>query len=318
LADSQPQKSSINHQLWTLTCKISGNFFLIREESIKSSASPFPQLQKFTLTPVFNEKNQQTGTFEVQMEYLVGPQKGDPPANVVADAGRDMMSYHLDLLAFLSGHKVTLLEKPRMLHKRPGTNRSRALLLAAQQATLVAPIPLAYTSLFAFKLEPQMRRILAWLRKALQEEDVVDSFISLCTASELLSNQFEFNDKSIRICKNCGYKELIGPSTRQRLEHFLVEQVGYPDDIAEAIWELRNKVFHGGFTRSAQNERELHKLRDHLLISIVKGTKMLLKMKKSDPPFEEPTYWAFTDPILDVEYQEPSQLDDSSSSLQPK
>ena len=313
MADSQSQKSSINHQLWTLTCKITGNFFLVREESIKSSASPFPQLRRVTLAPVFNRKNEQTGTFEFQMEYLIGPYEGDPPANVIADAGRDMLGYHLDLLAFLSGHNVILLGKPRMVHKRPGTSRSRALFLAYQQASLTPPVPLTYTSLFAFKLEPQMRRILAWLRKALQEEDVVDSFISLCTASELLSHQFELNGNSIRKCKKCGYVERISPGTRQRLEYFLVKQVGCSDVTAEAIWKLRNKVFHGGFSRSAQNERELHARRDQLLLSVVKGTKMLLKMKKSAPPFEDPAYWAFTDPILDIEYQEPSQLDDSPS-----
>jgi len=317
MAGSQSQKPSIKYQLWTLTCKISGNFFLVREELIKSSASPFPQLRRVTLDPVFNEKNEQTGTFEFQMEYLFGPQEGDPPANVVADAGRDMLSYHLDLLAFLSGHKVTLLGKPRMLHKRPGTNRSRALFLADQQATLITPVPLTYTSLFAFKLEPQVRRILAWLRKALQEEEIVNSFISLCTALELLAHQFKINGNSIRKCKKCGYEEQISPSARQRAEHFLAKQVGCSDDTVKAIWKLRNKVFHGGFTKSAQNEKELHALRDQLLLSIVKGTKMLLKMKKSDPPFEEPAYWAFTDPILDIEYQEPSQQGDSPSSSQP-
>ena len=225
-----------------------------------------------------------------------------------------MLGYHLDLLAFLSGHNVTLLGKPRMVHKRPGTSKSRALCLADKQASLKAPVPLAYTLLFASKLEQKMRRILAWLRKALQEDDVVDSFISLCTASELLSHQFELNGNSIRKCKKCGYEELISPGTRQRLENFLVKQVGYSEDTVEAIWKLRNDIFHGGFTRSAQNERELHALRDQLLVAIVKGTKMLLKMKKSDPPSEEQAYWAFTDPILDVEYQETSQPNDLASS----
>jgi hypothetical protein len=313
MAGSQSQELSSKYQLWTLTCKISGNFFLIREEFINSSASPFPQLRKVTINPVFNEKNEQTGTFEFQMEYLVGPQEGEPPPNVIADAGRDMLRYHLDILTFLSGHNVTLLDIPQIIHRRPGTNKSRALYFPSKQANLIAPVPLTYTSLFAFKLEPQIRRILAWLRKALQEEDVVDSFMSLCIASELLSNQFEFNGNSTRKCRKCGYEELISPGTRQRLEHFLVKQVGCSDDTVEAIWELRNKVFHGGFIRSAQNERELYALRNQLLLSIVKGTKMLLKMKRSEPPLEELAYWPFTDPILDIEYQEPSQPDDSPS-----
>jgi hypothetical protein len=317
MAGSQSQELSSKYQLWTLTCKISGNFFLIREEFINSSASPFPQLRKVTINPVFNEKNEQTGTFEFQMEYLVGPQEGEPPPNVIADAGRDMLRYHLDILTFLSGHNVTLLDIPQIIHRRPGTNKSRALYFPSKQANLIAPVPLTYTSLFAFKLEPQIRRILAWLRKALQEEDVVDSFISLCIASELLSHQFEFNGNSIRKCKKCGYEELISPGTRQRLENFLIKQIGYSNDTVEAIWKLRNEVLHGGFIRSAQNERELHALRDQLLLSVVKGTKMLLKMKKSDPPFEELPYWAFADPILDIEYLDPRQPDDSPSSSQP-
>lgn len=317
MTSSLSQESFIKHQLWTLTCKISGNFFLVRNELINSSASPFPQLRKVTLDPVFNEKNEQTGTFEFQMEYLVGPQEGDPPPNIIADAGRDMLGYHLDLLTFLSGHKTMLLDIPRIIHKRPGTNKSRALSFPVKQANLTAPIPLTYTSLFAYKLEPQIRRILSWLRKALQEEDIVDSFISLCTASELLSHQFEFKGNSVRKCKKCGYEEIISPGIRQRLEHFLVKQVECSDDTAKAIWELRNKVFHGGFTRSSQNERELHAIRDQLLLFIVKGTKMLLKMKKSDPPFDEPAYWSFTDPILDIEYQEQIHPDDSPSSSKP-
>jgi hypothetical protein len=297
---------------------MSGNFFLVREEFLKSSDPPFPQVRKVTLAPIFNEKNEQTGTFEFQMEYVVGPQEGDPPFNVIADSGRDMLGYYLDLLAFLSGHDVNLLGKPRMVHKRPGTNKSRALLLGDMRASQRAPVPLTYTSIFASKLEPQIPRILAWLRKALQEKDVVNSFIFLCTASELLSNQFEFNENSVRKCKKCGHEEIIGPGTRQRLEHFLVKEVGYPVNTVEAIWKLRNEVFHGGFIRSAQNERELHALRDQLLLSIVKGTKMLFKMKKSDPPSEEQAYWEdFTDPILDLEYEEPSQPDDSAPSSQP-
>ena len=163
MTGSLSQKPSIKHQLWTLTCKISGNFFLVREEFINSSASPFPQLRKVTINPVFNEKNEQTGTFEFQMEYLVGPQEGEPPPNVIADAGRDMLRYHLDLLTFLSGHNVNLLDIPRIIHRRPGTSKSRALFFPAKQAKLIPPVPLTYTSLFAFKLEPQIRRILAWL-----------------------------------------------------------------------------------------------------------------------------------------------------------
>jgi len=313
----QTQKLPNKHQLWTLTCKISGNFLLVREELIKSSAPPFPQIRKVTLDPVFNEKNEQTGIFEFQMEYLVGPQEGDPPANVIADAGRHMLGYYLDLLAFLSGHNVTLLGKPRMVHERPVTNKSRALFLGDMQAGLKAPVALTNSLIFASKLEPQMPRILAWLRKALQEDDVVDSFISLYTASELLSNQFEFNGNSVKKCKKCGYEEIIGPGTRQRLENFLVKQVGCSDDTVEAIWKLRDNIFNGGFTRSAQNERKLHALHDQLLLSIVKGTKMLLKMKKSSPPSEELAYLAFTEPILIIEYEEPRQPEDSPSSSKP-
>jgi len=207
MTGSLSQESFIKNQLWTLTCKISGNFFLVRNELINSSASPFPQLRKVTLDPVFNEKNEQTGTFEFQMEYIVGPQERDPSPNAIADAGRDMLGYHLDLLTFLSGHKTMLLDIPWIIHKRPGTNKSRALFFPVKQANLTTPVPLTYTSLFAYKLEPQIRRILSWLRKALQEEDVVDSFIFLCTASELLSHQFEFKGKSVRKCKKCGYEE---------------------------------------------------------------------------------------------------------------
>ena len=293
---------TMNEQTWTLTCRISGNFFLVKREHISSSSLPFPAIRKLIIDPEFDEHNRQTGMFKLEMQYNVDARDGDPAHNIVADAGRDMLSYFLDLLAFLSGHRVTVIGKPTITHKRPGTDRIRALCFA-DQTTISPPVQLTYTSLLSVKIDQRLRRTLAWVRKGLQEDDVVDSFISLCAALELLSNQFEFKGSSVRKCPKCGYGAEMDASMKQKVKHFLVTKAGCSDEDFKSIWEMRNRVFHGSFSRSAESERELQGVRARLLLSIVKGTKMLLKIDDSAPPFEESLCWPFTDPILDLEFE---------------
>lgn len=302
MTNSESQKASVEQQLWTLTCKITGNFILVKQNSIKALAFPFPQMRTFKVTPVKNETNQPT--FELRIEYLVDTQGEDPQFDDVANLGRDILGYHLDLLSFLSGQNVSLLEKPTMVYKRPGTNKSRNLIIG-EHRTLPVAVPITDTTVFTVKIEPQVQRVLTLLRKALQDDDVVDSFISLCSASEILAHQFEYNEKITKKCPKCGRVEKIKPSTRQQLEHLLIKKVGCSADDFKKIWSLRNSIFHGSFEKSTKNMEELSPILNSFHIYIIKGVKILLNVEKSELPSEENVTDVCPDPIADIECIEP-------------
>ena len=74
----------------------------------------------------------------------------------------------------------------------------------------------------------------------------------------------------------------------------------------EFIWEKgRNKIFHGGFELTADNKREMHKLRDELVVAIVKGLKRLFEINYSAPPRSVSQYFPISDSFLRTEYMIP-------------
>lgn len=303
----------MNEQIWTLTSKISGDFFLVDYQKIRSLQTPFLAIRKLVIDPEFDENNKQTGIFGLEIWFAVDALGGEPAADVVADTGRDIFNFFLDLLTFLSGYPVAVLKPPVLAHKYSGTNESRIILFATRQADLSPPVPLTNTFLLSIDIDSKVRRILSWMRKGLQEKDVVDSFISLCISLELLANQFKFEGKLVTKCPKCGHETAISPGMRQQVEHFLVKEMGYTNEIFKSIWETRNPISHGGFIRTAKSVRELHQIRDKLLFAIIRGTKRLLNIKSSDPPFEEPPYASFVDPILDIMLEERDSQKTSSA-----
>ena len=305
----------MSKQVWSLTCRISGNFFLVDAQDLASSHPPFASLRKLSIAPEFNKDNAQTGIFALQIDFVVDAQGPKPAPNVVADEGRDILNYFLDILAFLSGHRVMVIGKPpEMTYNYPSTKKFRRLFFPTHQANLPPPVPLANTSLFSARIDQKVRRTLTWVRKGLQEDDVVDSFISLCTSLEMLASQMEFKGNSVRKCRNCGHETVMDASMKQRVEHFLVMQTGCSQETSQSIWDTRNRITHGGFIRSAENQRELHRLRGELLLAIVRGMKRLLRIGGSEPPFEQSLSCSFADPILDIEYAVPDEQGESNAS----
>jgi len=297
----------VAEQQWTLEASIMGNFLLTASEQSSSQTPPHPAVRSLQLLPQFDEKGRQTGTFHLSIVLAVEPIADVPESSEVADLARDVLNFQLDLLTLLSRNPVRLEKPPTVFHRYPGTNRFRRLCFPIQQATLSEPVPLTATTLFTRLIQPDLRRALSWFRKGLDEKDVVDSFMALTVALEVLSCQFEPPDKTTRRCSACGYETELAPGTGQRIHHFLTCVIGLSDDKSRSIWDARNRIFHGGFDRSSERVRRLCETRDDLSLGLVKGFKKLLDLRSSDPPAEEPPQWALVDPILDVEYTTPEE-----------
>lgn len=292
----------MNEQIWQLKSKIAGNFVLVNEERISSSHPPLPSIRKLVIDPEFDEKNNQTGIFKLDIWFAIDTLGEESATEIIADTGRDVFNYFLDLLTFLSGHTVTVLEPLSLTHEYPNKSEYRTILFPTKYANISSPVSLTNTLLLNIEIDSKIRRILSWIRKGIQEKDVVDSYISLCTALELLANQFEFEGESITICSKCGYKTLKDPSMRQQVEHFLVNEIGYPDKTFKSIWKTRNDITHGHFSRTTREIRELHQNRDNLFIAIIKGTKRLLCINISELPLESLPHMPLADPMLDIKY----------------
>ena len=295
-------------QIWDLKGEIIGNFFLVYEEVLRpSTPPPHPAVRNLVIEPEFNDKNKQTGKFNIDLTFEVDSKEDKPAPNVIADIGRDIFNIYVDLLAFLSGYPIRILKPPYIVHNYPGTNKYRHISFPSQQAVLEPLVPLINTSIFTAKLEQKYAMILAWLRRALQEKDVINSILALFIPLEILANQFPCEEKVVDRCQNCGHVVESRPGMRIQVQNLLLNEIGYKSEQFERIWELRNEIFHGRFLISSEKIRELNISRQDLILAIIKGMKKLLGIGRSEPPREVPPSWAFTDPILDVEYIGPDK-----------
>ncbi len=73
----------------------------------------------------------------------------------------------------------------------------------------------------------------------------------------------------------------------------------------EEIWNIRNDILHGKIILTSEKTRDLYKLRQDLILSIVKGMKQILDIAPTELPIEKPQGPFFTDPLIDVEYIAP-------------
>ena len=289
---------------WKLIATISGNFFLVTEELIKSSDPPHPALRRFELQPEFDDANNQTGRFVIDID-LSFDSSISIDKNELADIGRDIINFYCEFLSFLSGHPVQIVKNPELTYNYPGTKKFRKILFPTQKANLIPPTPLFNSALLSNTIDPKLTRILALFRMGISEKDVYISFVLLTTALDLVSNFYSFEGNFIRKCSKCGHEEIIRPGIKQKVENLLVNELNYSTDKFDAIWETRNKAIHGGLDLSSETRRELHNTRMDVQLAVVKSIKIILNLGSDDPPPETPPHWSFSDALLDVEYTEP-------------
>ena len=292
-------------QIWEIKVKITGNFLLINQENIKSSVPPHPDVCGFFISPEFDNKNKQTGTFNVIIAFKIDAAEEKPPAYQIADLGRDILSIFINLLAFLSVNPVHIIKPISMVYNYPNTKKYRLIEFPSQQANLSRPIPLDNNSIFNIKLEKKHNIILTWFRKALEEKDITNSIIALFIPLEILANQFPCEQRLILECEKCGHIIESKPGMRIQVQNFLTNIIGYSVEIFEEIWNTRNDILHGKIILTSEKIRDLYKLRQDLIISIIKGMKQILGIASTELPVEKLPGPFFTDPFTEVEYIAP-------------
>jgi len=302
----------MNIQIWNLKGEISGNFFLVCRENLESTFPPYPGVKKFIIDPEFNKRNEQLGKFIIKITFEINVKGDKPLTNVIADIGRDIFHSYVDLLAFLSGYPIRILKPLILTYNYPGTNKYRQIRFPSKEAVLEPPVPLLNTSIFKVKLESKHSKILAWLRRALQEQDVINSILAIFISLEILANQFPCKEMITVTCENCGHVKKIKPGMRNQIKNLLLNEIGYKNERFEQIWNLRNDIMHGKLSISSEETRELHIIKKELILAVIRGMKKLLSIDSSNPPKEILPNGFFTDPLLDVEFTIPTKINDIS------
>lgn len=294
-------------QIWEIEGEVIGSFFIESIEKIKVPKLPEEHVvQKFLILPEFNDKNKQTGKFKIKIIFKVESKDEKPPPNLIADMGRDIFNSYMDLLAFISGDSVRMINNPTLKYNYPGTNKYRCIIFPSQRAIVRRPIPLN-TSIFRKNLKQKYNKILAWFRKALQEKDIINSTIALFIPLEILANQFTYKGKIIERCENCGYKKKIRPGMRIQIESFLKNEIGYDNNKFLKIWNLRNDIFHGRLSMTLEQIRDLYSIKQELTLAIIKGMKKIIGIDSSEFPKEEMPGPLFVDALMDIEYTAPER-----------
>lgn len=293
-------------QIWTITAEIKAPFSLTADEQVLlSSEPPHAAIRNMCLDPVFNDKNEQTGDFVLTVSFVVDFQGEKPDSPAVADLGRIVLNDIVSLLSFLAGLEVQIKKAPAIKFNYPGTKKYRGVIFGSA-TRVISLLPLDSRALIAINLDETSGRILQWYTRGISDSDIVNSFLSLSIALEVLSNQFKCNEGDQRICKNCGNVEDIQPGMRSKVKSTCL-RFGLKDDQIDNIWKTRNRVGHGGSSLSPEELRELQVVRNNMCLVILRGTKSLLGLSSSQLPKEEPPFWQFADPIIDEEWTEPEE-----------
>ena len=293
----------MNSHTWILKTEIFSNFLLVGQDDFQLSTPPHPSFRNIKIEPVFNEKQKQTGRFMIEIHFVIKTEEEKPKPHIPADIGRDIFNIYMDLLTFLSGYPIILTKQIVLYYEYPDHKNFRQLVFPTVIDFPSPPIPLTNKDILSKTLDKKKREILAWFRRGLQEKNIINSILAFFISLEILSNQFPCEVTNKKICSKCGNETTLKPGTRQKVENLLLNEIRYTPNQFESIWDQgRNKLFHGGLEITADNERELHKLRDDLIVAIVKGMKKLLKLKESDPPTATSWDIKINDPIADIEF----------------
>lgn len=275
----------MDDQLWTVKANFSSNIVLANTETLSSPRKPHPCVRNLVLTPRLNDRHQQTGNFDIAIDFVldnVGTL--DSVNELAADVGREILDYYLGLLLFLCGDSVTLIAPPSFTYRDPGSNKGKTI-ICGEQGDVPPPFVLPVSSLAA-PLNPKHTRILSYFRQAVGNTDIPDSVMLFLVALEILANQFEVTVERTRKCEKCGHETHLGPTVRERVQHLLVNVLHFSTADFEEVWTVRNQLFHGGVPLLAKDLRRLHGVRERVRVAVLRGMKHLLGLKDTEPPYE--------------------------------
>jgi hypothetical protein len=295
----------MHKEIWTLHAILAVHVFLVYED-ISSVKKPIhPAVRKLIIQPIFDENNKQANRFSIDIDFEITSTEDKIDGIKPYYLGIDILQYYINLLTFLSGDPVFLPSEPYVSFYYPGTKKSRQI--RKQKAVAVhPPYPLIQTNLFKENIDPKISKVLSWLRKGIEEKDIISSASSMFISLELLSTLFECTEKRIRKCERCKLKTELLPGTAERIKCLLIQHLDFNIEKYEKVWHARNKLMHGGISLSAEEIIEIDDIKQAVYLIVIKGLKKLLNIPHDDPPQEIIPPFNPNIVLLDLELEEKS------------
>jgi len=292
--------------VWQVKAELQTSLAIVQQDNLRGAGPVHPSLKRLALEPAFTEDGQPTGILGVVAEIELNDN-----GEAAFDVARDVINTLADFAALLTAAPAIVVKGPTVVTDDPDDPTKHTTMIPGTMKLLYPPVPLLATQLFQQSIRPELRRVMAWYRRGISEEqDVVGSLASLFTALDLLGNEFECTTKRTRKCQACKKVFDLKPGTTDKNRNVLENVAKLDAADARTVLKAREKVVHGGLDLTSQDIRELEGVRVHLSVALIRGLKRALHLGESEPPPEGYPNLPFADPVLTVDYHDPPGDDD--------
>jgi hypothetical protein len=147
--------------------------------------------------------------------------------------------------------------------------------------------------LFEKPIDENTEAALRWYSKGLSSHPIVDQFTFFWIALEILTLPIKHKKRiyfqcrkcgyQIELCPKCSYSTLHFPSTKERIESFVTDELGNDKNVFKELWETR-MIFHG---RNKLTSDEINKIPDmtwKLRLILVDAIKRKLGLTEQENP----------------------------------
>jgi len=151
------------------------------------------------------------------------------------------------------------------------------------------------TRIIKEELDDDIVAALRWFSKGISTKIVVDRFTSFWIALEILTAPTKPREKIFFHCFHCGYdiescpecshSTKHFPNAKERIENYLVNELGVERREFLKVWEVR-QIFHGRNTLQSEDLQPIIDATVDLKKMLVANLKMKLGATKQDDPFQ--------------------------------
>ncbi len=282
--------------------KLQGEFFIV-DEQLDSTSPPVEGVRRLEISPEFGPSSEWTGVHKLEAVISIDNNTDGPlEPHLIYERGKDLVDKIVALATLSLGWPVRVrggVSLKRRIADSPPKYRFIAGAMKAKGVVDSAQLSAKWLSL---DVDAKTMRVIRWWARGLSSDDGIDRLIAFNNALDLLAGIETGAPGRVRICKNCGWEEKIGPGLRERVTHLLSDILGYDRASAEEVYESRIDLAHARSDLDAADLRKFRLHADMLAKAIRKGIARILRVELPPSPKSLPI--DLPSSLLDIEYEE--------------
>lgn len=266
---------------WHVSSSIIANFIIGDDIHMSPKFKIAPGIKGFELKPEFVLGNNQTGLFDIDIEFeLIDSNQNN--SHFIARVGMEIFNRFIDLLALTIQEPVIVLGTPKIF-KKIDVSREKIIILGdvvlERKPSILTKFP--YLNV---EITEKMFVSLRWYHRALTEHDIVDKFSSLMVATEVFAQSIrdDICEPEPKSCSNCGHVYDNKPSLGSTVRSFLKKYGRISEDLSKKIWNDRTKLKHGGISELFPSPKEFEGYYWLCMEAYLKGIRSCIEVSTSD------------------------------------